>query len=61
MYIFLDTGFKTDEVSGKSETSYIFIKNGAPISCKSAKETVTATSTNHAELLAFHEAAKEAI
>jgi hypothetical protein len=45
----------------KSQTGYIFIKNGAPISYKSAKETVTATSTNHAELLAFHEAAREAV
>ena len=40
-------------------TGYIFLKCGAPISCKSTKQTVTATSTNHAELLAFHEAARE--
>ena len=39
----------------------MFIKNGAPISWKSAKQTVTATSTNHAELLAFHEASREAV
>ena len=58
---YANSGFKTDEVIGKSQTGYIFIKNGAPISWKSAKQTVTTTSTNHAELLAFHEASKEAV
>ena len=58
---YADSGFKTDEASGKSQTGYIFMKNGAPISWKSSKQTVTATSTNHAELLAFHEAAREVV
>ena len=58
---YADSGFKTDEVSGKSQIGYVFIKNGAPISWKSAKQTVTATFTNHAELLAFHEASMEAV
>lgn len=48
--------------AGKSQTGYIFLKNGAPISWKSTKQTVTATSTNHAEvLLVFHEAARECV
>jgi hypothetical protein len=54
-----DSGFRTDMAAGKSQTCYIFMKNGVPISWKSTKQTVTATSTNHAELLAFHEAARE--
>jgi hypothetical protein len=58
---YADLGFKTDEISGKSQTGYIFLKNGAPISWKSSKQTVTATSTNHAELLAFHEACRKAV
>ena len=58
---YADSGFKTDEVTGKSQTWYIFIRDGAPISWKSVKQTVTATSTNHAELFAFHEAAREAV
>ena len=57
---YADSGFKTDEVSRKFQTGYIFIKNGAPISWKSAKQTVTATSTNHIELLTFNKAAREA-
>ena len=56
-----DSGFKTNPVSGKSQTGYIFIKNDAPISWRSTKQTVTATSTNHAELLSFHEASREAV
>jgi hypothetical protein len=58
---YADSGFKTDEVAGKSQTGYIFIRDGAPISWKLVKQTVTAMSTNHAELLAFHKAAREAI
>ena len=56
---FADSGFRTDMTAGKSQTGYIFMKCGAPISWKSTKQTITATSTNHAELLAFHEAARE--
>ena len=53
---FADWGFKTGEIAGKSQTGYIFIRDEAPISWKSVKQTVTATSTNHVELLVFHEA-----
>jgi hypothetical protein len=58
---YADSGFRTDVAAGKSQTGYIFFKNGAPISWKSTKQTTTATSTNHAELLAFHEAARECV
>lgn len=58
---YADYGFRTDVAAGKSQTCYIFLKNGAPISWKSTKQTVTATSTNHAELLAFHEATRECV
>jgi hypothetical protein len=58
---YADAGFKSDEISGKSQTGYIFLKINAPISWKSVKQTVTATSTNHSELIAFHEATREAI
>ena len=58
---YADSGFKTDEINGKSQTGYIFLKNGAPISWKFVKQTITTTSTNHAELLALHEAAREAV
>ena len=53
--------YKSDPKSGKSQTGYIFLKNGTPVSWKSMKQSVTATSTNHAELIAFHEATRELV
>lgn len=58
---FANLGLKTDEVAGKSQMGYIFIGDRAPISWKSVKQTVFVTFTNHTELLAFHEAAREAV
>ena len=58
---YVDAGYKSDPKTDKFQTGYIFIKNGASISWKSVKQTVTATSTNHAELIAFHEASWELV
>lgn len=58
---YADSRFKSDPTTGKFQTGYIFIKNEAPICWRSTKQTVTATSTNDAELLVFHEAAREAM
>jgi hypothetical protein len=58
---YADAGFKSDEKSGRSQTGYIFLKNNAPISWKSMKQIVTATSANHSELIVFHEATREAV
>jgi hypothetical protein len=57
---YADAGFKSDKETGRSQTGYIFLKNNAPISWKSQKQTTTATSTNHSEVIAFHEATREA-
>lgn len=58
---YVDVGFKSYENYGKSRTSYIFLKNNAPISWKSVKQTVTTTFANHSKLIAFHEATREAV
>ena len=58
---YADAGYKSDIRTEKSQTRYIFMKNNAPISWKSVKQIVTATSTNHAKLLAFHKAARELV
>ena len=58
---YADAGYKSDPKSGKSQIGYIFIKNGATVSWKSVKQTVTATSTNHVELIAFHEVLRELV
>ena len=58
---YADSGFKPNPVSSKSQTGYIFIKNVALISWFSTKHTMNATSSNHVDLLSFHEAFREAI
>ena len=58
---YTDAGFKSDKVSRKFQTGYIFLKNNAPIFWKSVKQTVIATSSNHSKLIAFHEVTKEAL
>ena len=58
---YVDSGYKSDTKTGKSQTGYIFLRVGAPISWKSMKQTVMATSTNHLELLAFHKAMRELV
>ena len=58
---YADAKYKSDEASGKSQTGYIFLKNNALISWKSVKQTITATSTDHLEILAVHEATMEAV
>ena len=58
---YADAGYKSDPRTGKSQTEYIFLKNGAPVSWKFVKQTVTATSTNHAELITFHEATRKLV
>ena len=58
---YVDTGYKSDPKSSKSQTGYIFLKAGASVSWKSVKQTIIATSTNHSELLAFHKATQELV
>lgn len=46
---------------GRVPNRFYFHENNAPVSWKSVKETVMATSTNHSQLLAFHEASRELV
>ena len=56
---FADAGYLSDPHKGRSQTGYLFSYNGTAISWRSAKQTLTATSSNHAEILALHEASRE--
>lgn len=56
-----DAGYKSDPVTAKSQTGYVFLRHGAAVSWKSVKQTVIATSSNHAEIIALHEASRECI
>jgi hypothetical protein len=58
---FADAGYLSDPHKAKSQSGYIFKFAGAAISWRSTKQTLTATSTNHSELIALYEASKECV
>ncbi|KAJ9547654.1 hypothetical protein OSB04_020197 [Centaurea solstitialis] len=61
LYGFADTGYLSDPHIGRSQTGYVFTMGGTAISWRSTKQTMTATSSNHAEILAIHEASRECV
>jgi hypothetical protein len=58
---YTDAGYLSDPHNGLSQTGYVFLSGGTAISWKSSKQTMVATSTNHSEIIALYEAAKESI
>ena len=58
---YTDAGYLSDPRNGLSQTGYVFFSGGTSISWKSSKQTMVATSTNHSEIIALYEAAKESI
>jgi hypothetical protein len=58
---FADAGYLSDPDTAKSQTGYVFKIGSTAFSWKSVKQTITATSSNHAEILALHEASREAL
>ena len=58
---YADAGYLSDPYKARSQTGYVFNNNNAAISWRSTKQTLVATSSNHSEILALHEASKECI
>jgi hypothetical protein len=58
---YADSGYLSDPHKGRSQTGYIFLNSNAAISWKSTKQTLVATSSNHSEILALHEASRECV
>ena len=58
---YADAGYLSDPQKAKSQSGYVFTYGGTPISWKSTKQTLTATSSNHAELIALYEAGRECV
>ena len=58
---YADAGFLSDPHNGRSQTGYVFLYGGTAISWRSTKQTITTTSSNHAEILAIHEASRECV
>ena len=58
---YADAEYLSDPHKTRSQTGYLFIYRGAAVFWRSTKQTLTATSSNHAEILALHEASRECI
>ncbi|XP_073138282.1 secreted RxLR effector protein 161-like [Henckelia pumila] len=58
---YADAGYLSDPHKGKSQTGYLFTYGGTAISWRSTKQTMVATSSNHAKILAIHEASRECV
>ena len=56
---YADAGYMSDPHNARSQTGYLFTCGDTTISWRSTKQSITATSSNHAEILAIHEANRE--
>lgn len=56
-----DAGYLSDPHKARSQTGYLFTYGGTAISWRSTKQSIVATSSNHAEIIAIHEASRECI
>lgn len=56
---FADAGYLSDPDDTKSQTSYVFLQGTTAVSWKSLKQTLTMTSSHHAEIIALYEACRE--
>ena len=56
-----DFGYISDPHKACSQTGYVFTCSNTTISWRSTKQTLTATSSNHYEIIALHEASHECV
>ena len=56
---YADAGHMSDPHNARSQTGYLFTCGDTVISWRSTKQSITATFSNHAEILAIHEASWE--
>ena len=61
LFGYADAGYLLDPHKARSQTWYVFNYNGTAISWRSVKQTMVATSSNHSEIIAIHEASRECI
>ena len=58
---YADAVYLSDPHKGRSQIGYVFNCNDIAISWRPVKQTMVATSSNHSEILAIHEASCECI
>ncbi|KAI3506493.1 hypothetical protein L1887_28854 [Cichorium endivia] len=54
-----NAGYLSDPHKSRSQTGYVFMNGSTAISWRSQKQTLVATSSNHAEVIALDEASRE--
>ena len=58
---YADAGYLSDPYKGRSQTGYSFTYGNTAISWRFVKQTISATSLNHAEIIAIHEVSRECV
>ena len=58
---YVDAGYMSDPHNARSHAGFVFLYGGTSISWRSMKQTLVATSTNHSEIIALYEAARECV
>ncbi|GJY64443.1 hypothetical protein Tco_0465903 [Tanacetum coccineum] len=58
---YVDACYLSDPHKARSQTGYVFLNGSTAISWRSQKQTLVATSSNHAEVTALHEASRECV
>ena len=58
---YVDVGYFSDPHKGRSQTGYLFTYGNIDISWRSVKQTISATSLNHVEIIAIHEASRKRV
>ncbi|GKC45162.1 hypothetical protein Tco_1062884 [Tanacetum coccineum] len=58
---FADAEYMCDPHTGRSQPGYVFTSSNVAISWRSIKQKMSATSSNHAKILAIHETIQECI
>jgi hypothetical protein len=58
---YMDAGYLSDPHNKKSQIGFVFLHGGTTISWKSSKQTLTATSTYHYEIIALYEVLQECV
>jgi hypothetical protein len=58
---YANAGYLFDPHKGRSQTGYLFTYGNTGISWRSVKQTISATSSNHSEIIAIHEASRECV
>ena len=58
---YANVGYLFDPHKGRSQTGYLLTYGNTAISWRFIKQTISATSPNHAEIIAIHEASRECV